>query len=758
MKKSAMWIWHNGEVLPHEFVRYKQNFSSSRETVQIRISADTDFTAYLDGVEIMRGQFSDYPDSKTFSAAEIPVVQGVHTLDVLVYYCGIDSQTYIKGEPGLWAEIETSSEKIVSDETWLCRCEKAFLRDRLDCVTLQLGMVVGYDARFEDISGEWQNAVPASFRPAPVERPVPPLVNGDVVPGKLINQGFLRRSQGDLSYAQCCSRDELFFQPPHRVLKGKISTAYAAPAPAAPWVFQELPHGYNGYFLTFDLGQELVGLETFTWQFPVGTVVDIAFGEHLADCRVRCAIDQRNFADRYIAGTGKRDYIMPRRIGGRYLELHILPAGKGDAVIYAAGLLPRRPLLSEVSDFSCDDVRLMALCRNSVRTLELCMHEHYEDCPWREQALYAYDSRNQILYGNYLWDNHRFAASSLELLGKGLRQDGFLALCAPSRVGPPICIFSFSWVVEVCEHVLFNGDTGLFGRLEGICRNIIDHALLRFQSKRGLYCTPDNKELWNFYEWRSGISGDGALPGTPDALYNLYLLEMLDLFAETAHDSELQIKADALRNSIFRAWYDPERGCMKTYDHRDDIHEITQVLALYCRCVPAGEKEKVVKNLLKGNYVPVSSSSMRYFYAALAECGRDVRRHLAEKLWNCFGKMVQGDSTTMWETDIGEADFEQAGSLCHGWSALPVWYFYALKLGLQPLSPGWKRFLIAPVEFTGNDAYGEVPVPGGKITLRIQRQTDGLHLSATGPEGLTPEFRPYAPEEYTVALWNGKVL
>ena len=112
----------------------------------------------------------------------------------------------------------------------------------------------------------------------------------------------------------------------------------------------------------------------------------------------------------------------------------------------------------------------------------------------------------------------------------------------------------------------------------------------------------------------------------------------------------------------------------------------------------------------------------------------------------------------MWETDIGEADFEQAGSLCHGWSALPVWYFYALKLGLQPLSPGWKRFLIAPVEFTGNDAYGEVPVPGGKITLRIQRQTDGLHLSATGPEGLTPEFRPYAPEEYAVALWNGKVL
>ena len=63
------------------------------------------------------------------------------------------------------------------------------------------------------------------------------------------------------------------------------------------------------------------------------------------------------------------------------------------------------------------------------------MHEHYEDCPWREQALYAMDSRNQMLCGYYVFQNKEFAASSLRLLALGQREDGLLELCAPARVG-----------------------------------------------------------------------------------------------------------------------------------------------------------------------------------------------------------------------------------------------------------------------------------------------------------------------------------
>lgn len=48
-----------------------------------------------------------------------------------------------------------------------------------------------------------------------------------------------------------------------------------------------------------------------------------------------------------------------------------------------------------------DDKLLQKIYDVSVYTLKCCMHEHYEDCPWREQALYTMDSRNQMLCGYY---------------------------------------------------------------------------------------------------------------------------------------------------------------------------------------------------------------------------------------------------------------------------------------------------------------------------------------------------------------------
>ena len=758
MSIAPVWIWRSGETVPHEFVRFQRKFESKNEVAFIKISADTDFTAYLDGKEIMRGQFSDYPDEKTFSVFYDELNEGEHTLEVSVYYCGIDFSTYIVGPPGFWAEITLESgTKIGTDEQWLCRRENAYLRDRIDKVTPQMGLVVGYDSRLEDQPEIWKNAVPAAPRNQPVERPVPLLEDGAHVSGKLINQGYLIRNLNDGAYADCCSKDSLFPMLPHQVLQGNFSTAFAAPEPDAPWTFQPLPEEFDGYFLTVDLGQEIVGLEEFDWEFPAGTVVDIAYGEHLTDCRVRCEIEQRYFADRWIAKGGRQHYTMPRRIGGRYLELHIIP-GDGKCTVYDAGLRPRRPVLPEPSKFSCDDDKLMAMCRNSVRTLELCMHEHYEDCPWREQSLYAYDSRNQILYGNYLWNNFNFVAASLELLGKGLRDEGVLSLCAPARIAPPICIFSFAWIMEICEYELYSGDRSLLERMQNVCRAIIDKALSDYDEKRGLYATPSDKGLWHFYEWRKGISGDGATPGKPDALYNLYLLEVLDAYSAATQDSELKNRADALRKAVFAAYYNPERGCMMTYDGKPETYEITQALALYNRCVPESERGRILSGLLKKEHVKISSSSIRYYYDALLREGKEARNYLASKIWDDYGNMVQGTSTTMWETDIGDSDFNNAGSLCHGWSALPVWYFFALKLGLCPLSPGWKTFEIAPVEFTGNYAFGEVPTPTGMISIKIKRHENGLELISTGPEELTPFFRPYAPEEYISATWNGKSL
>ena len=74
------------------------------------------------------------------------------------------------------------------------------------------------------------------------------------------------------------------------------------------------------------------------------------------------------------------------------------------------------PLEFESEWLSCD--RLMNKIYDvSKRTLHLCMHEHYEDCPQREQALYGMDSRNQMLCGYYAFGETKMPRASIELLG-----------------------------------------------------------------------------------------------------------------------------------------------------------------------------------------------------------------------------------------------------------------------------------------------------------------------------------------------------
>ena len=48
--------------------------------------------------------------------------------------------------------------------------------------------------------------------------------------------------------------------------------------------------------------------------------------------------------------------------------------------------------------------------------------------------------------------------------------------------------------------------------------------------------------------------------------------------------------------------------------------------------------------------------------------------YVLETIRRDYGYMLSKGATSFWETIVGASDFHNAGSLCHGWSALPVYY------------------------------------------------------------------------------------
>ena len=72
--------------------------------------------------------------------------------------------------------------------------------------------------------------------------------------------------------------------------------------------------------------------------------------------------------------------------------------------------------------------------------------------------------------------------------------------------------------------------------------------------------------------------------------------------------------------------------------------------------------------------------SMRCFmYDALLKTDRQrYQAFILDDIAVRYGRMLDAGATSFWETELGAADFDGAGSLCHAWSAMPVYYYSIL--------------------------------------------------------------------------------
>ena len=50
-----------------------------------------------------------------------------------------------------------------------------------------------------------------------------------------------------------------------------------------------------------------------------------------------------------------------------------------------------------------------------------------------------------------------------------------------------------------------------------------------------------------------------------------------------------------------------------------------------------------------------------------------------QQILDQWGQMLFSGATTFWETMDGGDGFSKAGSLCHGWSAIPVYFWHRYK-------------------------------------------------------------------------------
>ncbi|MBR6372098.1 MAG: family 78 glycoside hydrolase catalytic domain [Victivallales bacterium] len=723
----------------------------------LEIAGDKDVAVFINGAHLPFSQLADVPGEKSVTTWNVSLKQGGNVINVQLFNLNAQFAVYDNNCIHGFAAVIYAGDKLLcaTDSTWRFRRDEAYLPLDVN-VTPQVGKCFCYDARrafpWQGVDAGGENAVPKACHPRYFAREVPPLVPRDLPNVRLVQFGYIKRTLQEGTFAEICQADflrplfqqNLFFDMPEFDKMRLAPGRYRNMRPQDKWTILPRPENTDGVYVTIDLGRETVGFLKLSVSAPSGTIVDIAHGEHLDDGRVRCNMGRRNFADRYICKGGGMEQFCHRfrRMGARYLELHITNY-TGAVTLGFTQIQEQNLPLGKEADFECED-RLMLLSRAiGIHTMKCCMHEHYEDCPWREQALYAYDSRNQALFGYYAWGNYKFARACLSLLGKVPMENGQLAITAPRHPELAIEVFTLVWIIELYEYYLYSGDFSLAeGNKKGIFR-IVDAVLARYDEATGLYCQFNDAKIWRFFEWIPGMTGHsvGAKGNLWlsekerfNACFNGYFLEVLTCVNKMFGNMYAK-EASALAAAI-RKYFRMENGYFRTGDDTELLHQHTQALMLDIGVVSPDEAAfcpQFFQAYADQNLLPATFSAMPYFLRAWMEVSPESRLAMDKFIRENYDAMVLKGASTFWETDDGGDAFDYAGSLCHAWSSLPVYYCHRYILGVMPMEPGFKRFQVKPYPGSLTHASGTVPTPYGEIHITWKLLGATIHLQVECP-------------------------
>ncbi len=629
---KSKWIWVNDQPTPNSYGEFYSTFRYENGKATMQISVDSNYTLYINGAFVNSGQYPDFPHYKVFDELDITPYckQGENKLALLVWYVGDyggPNQTYYPGEAGARYEIYANGDLLAySDANVLSRLSKAYQHGMNRMLTAQLGPSYCYDATKED---NWVNGELQDFTPSAV-----------------------------------FERDMALFERPLAKLN------IEGPAPSTCIKTAE-------NYALYDLGREEVGYLTLQVNSPVAQKIVVTYGEHIVDGGVRSKIDERDFSFDIIVPAGKTTYTNYfRRLGLRYLEVHSEAALEIDYATvlpcpYPLNVLPKKfdnPLHQRIYDVS-------------VRTLQLCLHEHYEDCPWREQALYAMDSRNQMLCGYYAFKEFAAPRASLDLFSRDRREDNILSICAPMQLNLTIPSFSLHYFTQVYEYCKYSGDLTLAREILPKLTSIINAFLEKMEN--GLVPAFQEWYHWNFYEWTKGLEGDRGTGGkiifdAPlNCLLSLALQNMQKICDLLGLEADYAAKADALNVRIHETFFRADSGLFSNLADKEQYSELVNAWAILCGAASKEEAAHICKELTQGNRMtPVSLSMCCFKYDALLQVDKDgYRDYILQNIEEKYKRMLDAGATTFWETEDGEKDFGNAGSLCHGWSAMPIYYF-----------------------------------------------------------------------------------
>jgi alpha-L-rhamnosidase len=386
------------------------------------------------------------------------------------------------------------------------------------------------------------------------------------------------------------------------------------------------------------------------------------------------------------------------------------------------------------AEFACSDANMERIWSVALRTMRLCSHETFEDCPYYEQMQYAGDTMITSKIAMLATGDYRLTKQALHHFDWSRLSEGLTQSRYPSRLVQVIPSWSLHWITTAKDYVQCSGDVGIVHELLPGFRAVLDW-FRRHGDADGL---PAKLPFWNITDWCPWWPR-GVVPGAADgptciivAQYIVALAEtatLCELIGRTAEAADLVREADGLRGKLHARFWSEAEGLYFDRPGGPELSQYGNAWAVLCGA--AGAREYAIMRRRFPSDERLAPGSFFWWHAGFAALakGGDYDR-MPEFLGPWHESVAAGLDTFVEENSYWR-------SLCHAWSAHPALEFLTRVLGVTPLAPGFARIQIKPHLCGLHHARGKVCTPRGPVTVLWRRENAAFILEVEAP-GDTP--------------------
>ncbi|KAL3455647.1 Six-hairpin glycosidase [Aspergillus heterothallicus] len=379
--------------------------------------------------------------------------------------------------------------------------------------------------------------------------------------------------------------------------------------------------------------------------------------------------------------------------------------------------------LDVFASIDADDVETQKMWDISVRTLENCMHDCYEDCPFYEQLQYAMDVRSSALFTYYLSGDDRMARQAIIQLRNSFQARIGLTLSrSPTHRPQIIPHFSLFWVLIVFDHFRFFGDILFTKQSVPIIEAILSFFENKIEPTLGLVKLEDGPGIWNFTDWvpewkPHGVNAAAKETGISTYTNNLYaytltcvssMMTTLGLpHRAKSYHTQAESLAHGIRKHCFNGTFFTDT--LTSASNNPQLSQHAQVWSVLSGAATGDLAQTILRKSLSANtqqpFIKVSTAMSFYTARALSKVGGSVYDEHFHRFWNPWRAQMDMGLTTWQEDDVSRR------SDCHAWGSVPIYELTAEVMGLSPAVPGWGVVRFAPRVALYRRFRGTVPIP-----------------------------------------------